>query len=90
MEITLTEDQMKFVTRRVESGMSRSEQEVIDQALDALYTDELEQEVGEDAIRAAIEEGTAQLRRGEGIRITDKGSFADGVMQRAKKMLDSQ
>ena len=73
MEITLTEDQMKFVTRRVESGMSRSEQEV-----------------GEDAIRAAIEEGTAQLRRGEGIRITDKGSFADGVMQRAKKMLDSQ
>lgn len=52
--------------------MNRSEEEVLDQALNALYVDELEQEVGEDAVRAAIEEGTAQLRRGEGIRLRGK------------------
>ena len=42
MTITLTDEQAEFVRRRVECGKNRSEQEVLDQALDALTTDELE------------------------------------------------
>ena len=72
MTITLTDEQAEFVRRRVECGKNRSEQEVLDQALDALTTHELEEEVGRDVVRAAIEEGTAQLRRGEGVTLQGK------------------
>jgi len=90
MTITLTDEQAEFVRRRVECGKNRSEQEVLDQALDALHADELEEEVGRDVVRAAIEEGTAQLRRGEGIRMTDRDAFVDGVMERAARIVDAR
>ncbi|MEO2004301.1 MAG: hypothetical protein ABGY41_09390 [Candidatus Poribacteria bacterium] len=57
MTITLTDEQAEFVRRRVECGKNASEQEVLDQALDALHADELEEEVGHDVVKAAIEEG---------------------------------
>ena len=72
MTITLTDEQAEFVRRRVECGKNASEQEVLDQALDALHADELEEEVGHDVVKAAIEEGAAQLRRGEGVRLHAK------------------
>ena len=72
MTITLTDEQAEFVRRRVECGKTASEQEVLDQALDALTTDELEEEVGQDVVKAAIDEGTAQLRRGEGVTLKGK------------------
>ena len=72
MTITLTDEQAEFVRRRVECGKNASEQEVLDQALDALHADELEEEVGQDVVKAAIEEGTGQLRRGEGVTLKGK------------------
>ena len=90
MTITLTDEQAEFVRRRVECGKNASEQEVLDQARDALHADELEEEVGQDVVKAAIEEGTGQLRRGEGIRMTDRDAFVDGVMERAARLVDAR
>ena len=87
MSITLTPEQERVVRDRLKTGAYRDEHEVIDDALARFVEDDLEREVGVETVKSAIGEGTAQLRRGEGVTITDKEAFADGVMARSKRLL---
>jgi len=90
MRITLTPEQEKVVRERMDACGFQSAHEVIDDARGCLVEDDLERQAGADAVKAAIEGGSAQLRRGEGITITDKEAFTDGVMKRAKALLEAR
>ena len=62
MQITLRPELEQFVQDKVQAGEYGSIQEVVEIALTRLMDDELDDET-----LAAIEEGEAQLDRGEGI-----------------------
>ncbi|MAF09423.1 hypothetical protein CMK11_03140 [Candidatus Poribacteria bacterium] len=82
--IELTTEQERVIEERMLTGAYRNEREVIDDALARLVEDELEGEVGVEAVSAAIERGAEELRAGRGIPVTDREEFIRGVMSRAK------
>ena len=79
MDITLTKPELKqFVDEQVRAGHFSSPTDVIEAALARLMLDRVPEEL-DDATLAAIEEGNAQIERGEGI---DFSQFAAEMRKR--------
>ena len=90
MHIQLTADQAKLVRRRVKTGAYHNEQEVIDDALARLTEDEIIESVGIQNVRKSVEEGLAQLDRGEGITLqgdAELDAFFEDIKTRGRKRL---
>ena len=85
MTITLTPEQETFVRERVVSGEYKDAETVLSEALHLLIESDLETNEGVDNLRKSLEEGYAELRRGEGIRFDDKESFVNHLTQQRKK-----
>jgi putative addiction module CopG family antidote len=63
MRVSLKPKLQKYIEKRVKSGEYSSPDALLDEAVEVLRQRDAER----DAIRAAIDESRAQLRRGEGI-----------------------
>ena len=84
-QIALTADQALLIDERMRTGAYGSEQEVIDDALARLVEDDLENEVGIESVRAAIQRGTEELRAGQSVEVTDEEAFVRDVVNGAKE-----
>lgn len=69
MNVSLTDEQVRFIAQRVKAGRYRTAGEVVREALQALMQQEAEgrrdYEAWRDDARRKIEEGLAQAKRGE-------------------------
>lgn len=80
-----------FVEEQVRSGAYPDRDAVIVEAVDMLRVqiaaDEISDEEKLARLKAKIQEAVDSLDRGEGIRITDRKAYFDGVMERVKARL---
>ncbi len=67
MNVSLTPELEKFVSRKVESGLYQSASEVIREGLRLLDGQDRQREIQLAEVRKKIQTGLAQLDRGEGI-----------------------
>ncbi len=67
MNVSLTPELEKLVTRKVESGLYQSASEVIREGLRLLDDQDRLRELHRDEIRKKVQTGLDQLDRGEGI-----------------------
>ena len=67
MHIRLTDQQAAIVKHWINSGKSRSEQEVLDDALGRLIEDEIVRSHDQEELKASLRDARAELDRGEGI-----------------------
>jgi antitoxin ParD1/3/4 len=81
MNVSLTPELEKFITRKVESGLYRSASEVIREGLRLLDDHDRRREIQFGELRDKIQTGLTQLNRGEGI----PGDQAYAQMKRKSK-----
>jgi len=82
MNISLTPELEKFIQAKVDSGLYTSVSEVIRESLRLLSTYEEVQKKRMEQLNQAIDEGLAQLQKGQGVK-------ADHVYQRLQKKIGS-
>ncbi len=92
MEITLTPELEKLVSRKINSGRYNSASEVVQESLNRMFREETDSGFLNDEkqrkienLRREVMKGVEQIRNGEGIVIDvdDLDNFADEIINRA-------
>ena len=92
MEISISEQNHERIKRKVESGKYGSPDDVVEKALTLLdgYDEELARELED--VRAKVQEGTDQLKRGDYIECTEEtlDAVLKGIEDEALSDLEPQ
>ncbi len=90
MEVTLTEEQQALVRMRVESGKNATAQEVVDDALGLLLEDEILASADQEELKAALRRARAQLDRGEGIVLKNRGDLVREIVEESRRRAEQR